>query len=102
LPERTRVRLAACALAAAVAGCASVAPEPEETPASRDDVAAALYHQLELVLDREAVLEREGDEAAGQERAELLRLAAEIAVRIVRIDPQADIKDLVERVERAR
>ena len=92
-------RAAACLLLAA---CATQAPVQEELPASRDDVAAALYAQLARVLDRHAAIGGDESEAAARERAELRRLADEIAVRIVRIDPEADVDALVEQLERAR
>jgi len=84
------------------AACASTQSAPAEVPASEADVTASLYKQLELVLHRQAELEDESTEAATEERAELLRLAAEIAVRIARMDPQADIPALIEQVENAR
>ena len=74
----------------------------EELPANRDDVAAALYAQLARVLDRHAAIAGEESEAATRERAELLRLADEIAVRIVSIDRDADVDALVEQLRRAR
>jgi len=88
------------AVLALLAACVTRAPVQEEVPASREDVTASLYKQLDLVLARQA--EIENDPAANAEREELLRLAAEIAVRIVRIDPDADVRHLVHRVERAR
>jgi hypothetical protein len=90
---------AACLLLAA---CATPTPDQEELPANRDDVAAALYEQLARVLDRHAAIADDESEAAARERAELRRLADEIAVRIVRIDPDADVDALVEQLGRAR
>ncbi|MHC4931108.1 MAG: hypothetical protein ACYTGV_02835 [Planctomycetota bacterium] len=84
------------------AACASTPSTPTEVPASEADVTASLYKQLELVLHRQAELEGASTEEAKEERAELLRLAAEIAVRIARMDPQADIPALIEQVESAR
>ncbi|MGH7163686.1 MAG: hypothetical protein ACREID_09390 [Planctomycetota bacterium] len=92
----------AALLALLVTACASRFEAPEELPASREDVTAALYRQLDLVLARQAALAAKAEPEAARERAELLRLAAEIAVRIVRVDPQANVAALVERVEAAR
>ena len=85
-----------------LAACASRPPSPPSVSASRTDVTASLYQQLDLVLARQAELADATEEAAVRERAELLRLAAEIAIRIVRIDPQADGDALVDRIEQAR
>jgi len=90
------------ALALLLAACAAHPVEQPDLPASRADVAAALHKQLELVLERRESLADKGDEAARRERAELLRLAGEITVRIARVDPHADLKTLVEKLERAR
>ena len=84
------------------AACVHSAPVQEDVPASREDVTASLYKQLDLVLARQATLEANNDPGTAAEREELLRLAAEIAVRIVRIDPDADVRHLVHRVEQAR
>ncbi|MHC5043187.1 MAG: hypothetical protein ACYTGI_12525 [Planctomycetota bacterium] len=89
--------MVACLLLAA---CATQAPVQEELPANRDDVTAALYAQLARVLDRHAALAKNESEAAARERAELRRLADEIAVRIVSIDRDADVDALVEQLER--
>jgi len=83
-------------------GCRS-APEPDEPAiASRAEVTVALYQQLQLVLERHDRLVNEIDTAAQAEREELVRLAAEIAVRIVRVDPEADVDQLVERMAALR
>ena len=92
-------RAAACVLLCA---CATQAPVQEELPASRDDVTVALYEQLARVLERHAAIADEEGDAAARERTELRRLADEIAVRIVRIDPSADVDALVEQLERTR
>ncbi len=92
-------RAAACVLLAA---CATQAPVQEELPANRDDVTVALYEQLARVLERHAAIANEEGEEAARERTELRRLADEIAVRIVRIDPSADVDALVEQLERTR
>jgi hypothetical protein len=85
-----------------LAACRSTPQAQDDVSASRADVTASLYRQLELVLARQAELATEPELAARNERAELLRLAAEIAFRIVRIDPQANGESLLERIEQAR
>ena len=86
-----------------LAACTSTPQHPPAASASRADVTASLYLQLDLVLARQAELAvHNDDDAAMRERADLLRLAAEIAIRIVRIDPQANGDALVERIEKAR
>ena len=90
------------ALMLLLAACASRPSTPTTAAASRADVTASLYQQFDLVLARQAELADATDGAATRERAELLRLAAEIAIRIVRIDPQADGNALVDRIEQAR
>ena len=92
-------RAAACVLLAA---CATQTPVQEELPANRDDVTVALYEQLARVLERQAAIANEEGEEAAREQTELRRLADEIAVRIVRIDPSADVDALVEQLERTR
>lgn len=89
-------------LAAALAGCAASRPVPEDPPASRDDVTAALHEQLDLVLARRAALADSTDPGAWEERQELTHLADEIALRIVRIDPDADVEALKAKLEQAR
>jgi hypothetical protein len=85
-----------------LAACAGTAPEPADVSATREDVTASLYRQLELVLARQEELASEVGPQAERERQELLRLAAEIAIRIVRIDPEADGRVLVDRIDGAR
>ena len=93
-------RAAACLLLAA---CATQAPVQEELPANRDDVTAALYAQLARILERHAAIAGDGSAAATRERTVLRRMSDEIAVRIVRIDPGADVDVLVEQLgERSR
>jgi hypothetical protein len=82
------VRRAALLLALAAA-CATPAPESGDIPANRADVTAALYRQLEMVLERRAEIEGADSPSAEREREELNRLAAEITLRILRIDPDA-------------
>jgi len=82
-----------------LAGCRSTAPDESELPARRDDVTLALYRQLDLVLARRAELADEPD--AARERERLTRLAGEIALRIARIDADADVRALLERIEPA-
>ena len=78
------------------AGCRSAEPPPEEIPAQRSDVVAALYKQLDAVLDRYDALADEETPEAEREREELLRAAREIRLRIVRYDPNADLRALSE------
>ena len=70
--------------------------------ASRAEVTIALYEQLQLVLERHDALVNEIDSSAQAEREELVRLAAEIAVRIVRVDPKADVDAIVDRMSSLR
>jgi hypothetical protein len=80
----------------ALAACHAPMPMTDEpATASRKDVTLALYRQLQLVLERHQELATEDSELAREEQDELVRLAAEIAVRIVRIDPKADVDGLV-------
>ena len=88
-------------------GACRSAPAPEEAPtASRAEVTIALYSQLQMVLERHNTLSETLSEnvepAAQAEREQLVRLAAEIAVRIVRVDPEADVAQLVDRMEMLR
>ena len=85
-----------------LSACATRAPAPEELPAKRADVAAALYAQLDHVISRQVEIADAKGATAQREREELHRLADEIAVRIVRIDPEANVDLLVEKLERAR
>jgi hypothetical protein len=70
--------------------------------ADREDVKHALYRQLDEVLARREAIAGEEGEAAERERAELSALAQKIAERIVRLDPEADVNVLVDRLEKAR
>jgi len=70
--------------------------------ASRAEVTLALYQQLEFVLERHDELLDDLESSAQAEREELVRLAAEIAVRIVRVDPEADVDSLVARMATMR
>ncbi|MHC4957549.1 MAG: hypothetical protein ACYTGN_04175 [Planctomycetota bacterium] len=83
------------------AACTTAQPSDTEIEAKREDVTASLYRQLDLVLARQEKLADEPTQDALNERSELLRLAAEIAIRIVRIDPQADGQRLVDRITTA-
>jgi hypothetical protein len=74
---------------------------PEDPPASREDVVAALKEQLDLVLARHAALAGSADPVAREERHELARLADEIALRLVRIDPTL-AGEVTARLERTR
>ena len=83
-------------------GCrAPVAPD-EPATASRAEVTLALYRQLEFVLRRHDLLAAEIEIESQLEREQLVRLAAEIAVRIVRVDPEANVDNLVLRMESLR
>ena len=85
-----------------LAACASKPPQHDEVHASRADVTASLYRQLEFVLEQQSALADQVDDAAMAERAQLLRLAIDIAVSIVRIDPDADRDILADRINDAR
>ena len=90
-------------LSALLSGGCRAAPEPDEPAiASRAEVTVALYHQLQLVLERHDRLVNNIDTAAQAEREELVRLAAEIAVRLARVDPEADVDRLVDRMAALR
>jgi len=84
-----------------VAACGAPAVRDEPAAAEREDVCAALYRQLDEVLARRVAIEAE-DETATREREELGRLADDIAVRIVRLDPDADVDAIVRRLEQSR
>ena len=95
-------RLTAAVLVLCCAACRS-APEPDAPAmASRAEVTLALYQQLEFVLERHDELLDDLESSAQAEREELVRLAAEIAVRIVRVDPEADVDRLVARMATMR
>ncbi|MEM8885036.1 MAG: hypothetical protein AAGD14_13270 [Planctomycetota bacterium] len=87
-----------CALVGALfaVGCQSAHQPEEPARASREEVTLALYRQLRLVLERHDELSALEDPAADAEREELVRLAAEIAVRIARIDPQVNMTGLAQ------
>ena len=93
---------AAALLLLAAAGCRSPQPPPEDPPANRRDVTAALHEQLDLVLQRHAELAESEEPEDREERQELARLADEIALRIVRIDPDADVEALKAKLEQTR
>jgi hypothetical protein len=99
---RAGVCCAALVAAALLGACQSGKPLPEDPPASREDVTAALQDQLDLVLARHDALAGSEDPAALEERHELARLADEIALRLVRIDPEADVEELKAKLERTR
>lgn len=82
--------------------CTATAPPKEEYAARRTDVTASLHRQFDLVLARQVELEGREEPGDLAERAELLRLAAEIALQILKVDQFADAESLVKRVERAR
>ncbi len=83
-----------------LAACAAPRDADERVAADRRDVTQALHRQFdEVVARRDAIANEEGDGAA-RERAELDTLAREIAERIVRLDPHADVDALSRRLER--
>ena len=77
-----------------LAACQAPLPPEEPATASRAEVTLALYAQLQLVRERHAALAAADSEAAREEQDQLVRLAAEIAVRIFRVDPEADVEGL--------
>lgn len=83
-----------------LAGCRSGRGEAEEPPVTRADASAALYRQFDAVLERRRALLEEPDRE--EERERLLDLAEAIVVEIARIDPQADLRSLVRRIDRER
>lgn len=89
---------------ALLAGCATQGSKPDgEVQATRRDVTVSLYRQFDLVLARQEELAKQPrSESVVRERAELLRLAAEIASRIFRIDAGADGDRIIERIRSAR
>jgi hypothetical protein len=89
-------------LLALLGACASAVEHEEPQAASREDVRKALYRQFDLVLARRREIAHEEGEAAAREREELDRLADEIAVQIVRIDPDADVDVVLRELERSR
>jgi len=82
--------------------CAGTTERDERVAADRTDVKHALYRQLDEVLARRQAIAGEEGDAAAREREELDRLADEIARRIVRLDPDADVDTLVRRLEQSR
>ncbi|MGQ0613324.1 MAG: hypothetical protein ACT4PV_06270 [Planctomycetaceae bacterium] len=67
--------------------CASSPDAREQVEARRPEVLEALYRQLELVLHRQEELASRTDHGVEEERREMSLLAAGIALRIARIDP---------------
>jgi len=97
-----RATASAFLLACVAAGCASRTIDEDGLPARRADVTAALYRQLDLVIDWRVELAANRDEDTARERERLSRLADEIALRIVRIDPDVDLQRLQEKLESGR
>jgi hypothetical protein len=97
-----RPRALAALVPFALLACAAREPEPDEPPAQRADVIAALYRQLDLVVARYEEIENDPGPAAAAEREELADRAHSIAMKIVRVDPDADVQTLTARVERVR
>ncbi|MHC4939615.1 MAG: hypothetical protein ACYTHK_11645 [Planctomycetota bacterium] len=79
----------------ALAACKAPPVEEEPATASRAEVTHALHQQWELVCERLDLLATADPEEVRAEQLQLVRLAAEIAVRIVRVDPHADVDALV-------
>ena len=96
-----RASLLGCLVLAPIA-CKTSPPPEEPATASRAEVTLALYRQLHLVLERHDELGTKETDLARDEQDELVRLAAEIAVRIVRVDPEADVDGLVFRMLNSR
>ena len=72
-----------------LAACASTpAEDPEPPTASRADVVRALQLQLKMVRDRQLEISAESTDAARVEEEHLSRLAAEIVIMLLRIDPE--------------
>jgi len=90
------------ALAPLLVACAAPPPKAPDAEAGRPQVVEALHRQLDLVLARYAELSGNGDGAAGAERAACARLAVDIAVRIASVDPDADMRQLIDRVRETR
>jgi hypothetical protein len=76
----------------ALAACTTPEPRSGPLPAKQADVQEALLAQLDLVMKREAELRHDASPQAQAERNELHRMAAEIVARVLRINPEADLK----------
>jgi len=85
-----------------LASCSTPPDREERVAADREDVTRALHAQLDEVLARRKAIADEEGAVADRERADLDRLADEIAKRIVRLDPDADVDVLVRRLEQSR
>ena len=72
--------------------------EEEPATATRAEVALALRRQLHYVRERHETLADDDSPEARAEKEELVRLAMEIALRILRIDPEADLDSLSEMI----
>lgn len=84
-----------------LAGCATPRESDDRVAADRADVTHALHRQFDEVLARRDAIAKEQGDGAARERAELDDLAQRIAERIVRLDPDANVDELVRRLERA-
>jgi hypothetical protein len=82
-----------------LAACAAPADRDERVAADRKDVTHALYRQLDEVLAQRNALAKEPGEDAARTRDELDALAQQIAEHIVRLDPEADVDALVQRLK---
>jgi hypothetical protein len=97
-----RLRALAAVAPFALLACTARETEPDDPPAQRADVIAALYRQLDLTIARYEEIEEDPGPAAASEREELSARAHAIALKIVRVDPDADVQTLTARVERVR
>jgi flagellar biosynthesis/type III secretory pathway protein FliH len=82
-----------------LAACAAPEEGDERVAADRKDVTHALHRQFDEVVARRDALENEPGEEAARTRDELNSLAHEIAEHIVRLDPEADVDTLVQRLK---
>jgi hypothetical protein len=84
-----------------LAACAAPREADERVAADRRDVTQALHLQFDEVIARRDAIATEPGDGAARERAELDDLAHRIAERIVRLDPDANVDDLLRRLELA-
>ncbi|HEX5138257.1 MAG TPA: hypothetical protein VFY93_14870 [Planctomycetota bacterium] len=85
-----------------LAACAAPHEEDDRVAADRKDVTEALHRQFDEVLARRDAIAKEPGESAVREREELDDLAHGIAERIVRLDPDANVNELLDRLEPPR
>jgi hypothetical protein len=91
--------LIAVVVATTLTACQSRPESEEPATATRAEVTLALWRQFRYVRARHEELEADESEAAREERKELERLALEIALRILRVDPDADLEGLSMMIE---